>query len=175
LTITGTNFVNGAVVRWNGNDRSTTFVSSSVLTATIPASDIAIAGTANVTVFNPAPGGGVSNAATFTINNPAPTISSISPDVIPVGNTDVVLTVTGSNFVPNSVVRWNGAPLTTTFVSATQLQAILPAAQRSSAGDGSVTVVNPAPGGGTSNAVTVQVRLVTEPVTFRVMLPLIVR
>ncbi|MCS7290786.1 MAG: IPT/TIG domain-containing protein, partial [Roseiflexus sp.] len=77
-------------------------------------------------------------------------------------------TVTGSNFVANSVVRWNGTPLTTTFVSATELRATLPAAQRSVAGDGSVTVFNPAPGGGASNAATVRVR-------FQVMLPLVTR
>ena len=170
LTITGTNFVSGSVVRWNGSDRTTTFVSGTQLTAAIPASDIAAAGTANVTVFNPAPGGGTSGAATFTIqtSNPAPAISSVSPDLISVGDSDVILTVTGSNFVTNSVVRWNGTPLTTTFVSATQVQAILPAAQRGAAGDGSVTVFNPAPGGGESNAITV-------PVRFQVMLPLVVR
>ncbi|GIW01933.1 IPT/TIG domain-containing protein [Roseiflexus sp.] len=170
LTITGTNFVNGSVVRWNGSDRTTTFVSGAQLTATILAADIATAGTASVTVVNPAPGGGTSNAAQFTIqaSNPTPTISSISPDLIPVGNGDVILTVTGNNFVAGSTVRWNGAPLATTFVSATQVQATLPSAQRSAAGDGSVTVFNSAPGGGVSNAITV-------PVRFQVMLPLVVR
>src|SRR6185295_629608 len=48
-------------------NRTTTFVSSTQLTAAIPASDIATVGTANVTVVNPAPGGGTSNALTFTI------------------------------------------------------------------------------------------------------------
>jgi len=38
------------------------------VTAAIPASDIAAAGTASVTVFNPAPGGGTSNVLTFTIS-----------------------------------------------------------------------------------------------------------
>jgi hypothetical protein len=73
LTVNGSGFVSGSVVRWNGSDRTTTFVSSTQLTAAIPASDIAVAGTAQVTVFNPAPGGGTSNAQTFTIvtvNNP---------------------------------------------------------------------------------------------------------
>ncbi|MGQ9829606.1 MAG: IPT/TIG domain-containing protein, partial [Roseiflexus sp.] len=64
---TGANFVNGAVVRWNGNDRPTTVVSSTQLTATISAADVATAGTASVTVVNPAPGGGASGTVTFTI------------------------------------------------------------------------------------------------------------
>jgi hypothetical protein len=55
LTLNGTGFVSGSAVNWNGTALSTTFVSSSQLTATIPASDIANAGTASITVTNPTP------------------------------------------------------------------------------------------------------------------------
>lgn len=67
LTVNGTGFVSGAVVNWNGNARTTTFVSSSKVTATINAADVATAGTDSVTVSNPAPGGGLSNAAHFQV------------------------------------------------------------------------------------------------------------
>ncbi len=67
LTVNGSGFVSGATVNWNGNARTTTFVSSSRVTASITAADVATAGTANVTVSNPAPGGGVSNVAHFQI------------------------------------------------------------------------------------------------------------
>ncbi len=67
LTLNGSNFVSSSVVQWNANNRTTAFVNSSQLTAQIPASDIAAAGTARVSVFNPAPGGGSSNTLTFTI------------------------------------------------------------------------------------------------------------
>jgi hypothetical protein len=63
LTVNGTGFVSGATVYWNGNARTTTFVSSSQVTATINAADVATATTGNVTVGNPAPGGGFSNVA----------------------------------------------------------------------------------------------------------------
>ena len=69
LTVTGTNFVSGASVRWNGGNRTTTFVSASQLTAAIPAADIAVAGTAQVTVANP--GGSLSNALPFTTTSPS--------------------------------------------------------------------------------------------------------
>jgi hypothetical protein len=72
LTVNGMNFVSDSVVRWNGSDRETTFVSSTQLRAEITAADIATAGSATVTVFNPTPGGGTSNAKTFTISNPNP-------------------------------------------------------------------------------------------------------
>jgi hypothetical protein len=177
LTITGTNFVNGAVVRWNGSDRTTTFVSSTQLTAAIPASDVATAGTANVTVFNPAPGGGTSNTATFTITNPLPTISSISPATAVAGSGGFTLTITGTNFVNSAKVRWNGSDRPTTFVSSTQLTAAIPASDVATAGTANVTVFNPAPGGGESGAVTftIQDNTVGSPQQYRVMLPLITR
>jgi hypothetical protein len=59
----------------------------------------------------------------------------------------------GSNFVSTSSVDWNGSPLATTFVSGTQLQAVVPASDFDDAGTAQLTVVTPAPGGGTSNFV----------------------
>jgi hypothetical protein len=67
LTVNGSNFVNGSVVKWNGAARATTFVSATQLRAAISASDLAAAATANVTVTNPN-NGGTSNAASFTIH-----------------------------------------------------------------------------------------------------------
>ena len=67
LTVNGSNFINGSTVRWNGVNRVTTYTSATQLTAAIPATDVATAGTAQVTVFNPLPGGGLSASQTFTI------------------------------------------------------------------------------------------------------------
>ena len=66
LTVNGSDFVSGAVVRWNGADRTTTFVNSGQLTASIAAGDIAAPGTATVTVANP--GGATSPGVTFAIS-----------------------------------------------------------------------------------------------------------
>jgi hypothetical protein len=67
LTVNGSDFASGAVVRWNGADRTTTFVNSSQLTAAITAADIAAPGTATVTVVNP--GGGTSPGVAFAITD----------------------------------------------------------------------------------------------------------
>ena len=152
LTVTGTNFITGSVVRWNGAARATTYVSATQLTVTVPAADVAVAGTPQVTVVNPAPGGGTSNPQTLTILNPVPTISSLSPASASVGGAGFTLTVTGTNYVPGSVVRWNGADRPTTYVSATQLRAAIPATDLLTAGTARVTVFNAPPGGGTSNS-----------------------
>ena len=157
LTVNGSGFAAGSVVRWNGSDRTTTYVSSSQLRASISASDIATAGTASVTVYNPTPGGGLSNAQTFTINgpiNPVPVISSISPSSQTAGGSGFTLTVNGSNFVSGSVVRWNGSDRVTTYVSATQARAAISAADIGTVGTASVTVFNPTPGGGTSGSLS---------------------
>jgi hypothetical protein len=156
LTVNGTNFVNGSTVRWNGANRTTTFVSATQLTAAIPASDITTAGSASVTVFNSTPGGGTSNAQTFTISpaNPVPTTTSLNPTSATAGGAAFTLTVNGTNFVAGSIVRWNGANRTTTFVSATQLTAAIPATDITTTGTSPVTVFNPTPGGGTSNSQT---------------------
>jgi hypothetical protein len=55
LTLTGTNFVPSSTIQWNGGARTTTFVSSTTLQATITAADIATGGTNIVSVSNPAP------------------------------------------------------------------------------------------------------------------------
>ena len=68
LTATGTNYVVGSVIEWKGVKLTTTHVSSTTLTATVPSTDIETAGTAAVTVVNSTPGGGTSAAQTFTIN-----------------------------------------------------------------------------------------------------------
>src|SRR5438477_8366244 len=98
--------------------------------------------------------GTITKPVTFTINNPVPAISSISPTSTTAGSAQFTLTVNGTNFVATSTVKWNGSALVTTFVSSTQLTAIVPAANVAAVGTASVTVVNPAPGGGTSNAQT---------------------
>ncbi|MBL8048454.1 MAG: hypothetical protein JNJ45_07205 [Chthonomonas sp.] len=67
LTATGTNFTANSVVRWNGADRATTFVSSTQLNATILAGDLTSAAVVPVTVFTPAPGGGTSSTINFNV------------------------------------------------------------------------------------------------------------
>lgn len=81
LSVSGSGFVPGSTVRWNGADRPTTFVSSTNLTAAIPASDLGGVGTASVSVANPPPGGGVSAVLPFTVFPPPPPIPTVGPSV----------------------------------------------------------------------------------------------
>jgi dienelactone hydrolase len=93
-------------------------------------------------------------AAIAAASNPVPLIyEPLLPDAAKPGGAAFTLTVNGSGFVSGAVVHWNGSARTTTFVSKTQLKAAILAADIAKAGTASVTVVNPAPGGGTSNLI----------------------
>lgn len=155
LTVNGSNFMSGSVVQVNGLARTTTFVSATQLTAAIPSSDVAAAGNLAITVSNPTPGGGASAPLTLPVNNPVPVISSVSPNPAIAALTGFTITVTGTGFVRSSVVLFDGKARPTTFVSSTQLAADVSAG--TSIGSHTVNVVNPAPGGGTSNPASVTV------------------
>jgi len=64
LTVNGSGFVSDSAVEWNGYNRPTTFVSSSQLTAQIPATDTLASGTDVITVLT---SGGTSNSVPFTV------------------------------------------------------------------------------------------------------------
>jgi hypothetical protein len=76
LTVNGSNFVSGATVMWDTTALSTTFGSTTQLTATVPNNLIATAGIATVTVVNP--DSTVSNGVGFPIRS-GPTAVSASP------------------------------------------------------------------------------------------------
>src|SRR5216683_146256 len=95
----------------------------------------------------------VSHSAPLLAANPVPMINQpLVPGTAAPGGNAFALTVNGTGFVSGSSVDWNGSPRTTTFVSGSQLTAAINAADIAVAGTPSVTVVNPAPGGGRSNA-----------------------
>ena len=142
ITVTGSNFVPTSVVQIKGAARPTTFVSSTTLQAAIPASDIASVGLLAVSIFNPAPAGGASGSLDFTAAFPPPRIKVLQPSSAVKGGGGFTMTIQGTNFVPSSVVKFNGSARTTTFVSSTQLQAAITAADISATGVANITVSN---------------------------------
>src|SRR5262249_44028637 len=123
--------------------------------------DIAQPGSLSISVFNPSPGGGLSAPVTLTVTtgNPVPSLLNISPASVIAGTGALNLTVNGSNstFLGSSIVRVNGSNRPTTLVNSNQLTALIPATDVAVAGSLSITVFNPAPGGGTSSAATLSV------------------
>src|SRR6266851_2289728 len=167
LTVTGTNFVNGQVVNWNGSPRPTTFVSATQLNAEITYADTAFPGPVTVLVS----GAGTSTSSlpfslTAPSSLPVPSIGKLMPANAAAGGAAFVLSVIGNNLLPCSAVNWGAGALTTTFVGSTGITAPVPAADIATVGNVPVTVTTPAPSGctpvpmsgitcgGTSNAST---------------------
>jgi subtilisin family serine protease len=94
-------------------------------------------------------------AAALDIQYPVPVLDSISPTTTPAWGPDLTLTVNGSSFARASKVQVNGVNRATTYVSDTMLTAVVPSGDLATPATSlSITVLNPAPGGGTSVART---------------------
>ena len=150
LTIAGSGFASGSTLQWNGAPQSTTFVNSTTLTVSVPATLIAFPGTASLTVLSP--GGLFSNFVTFTIGSSTPVISSLNPNSITVGSAGFTLLVSGSGFLNGSTILWGGSGLATNYVSANQLSANVSSSLVANVGSFNITIQNPG-NGGFSNAV----------------------
>lgn len=150
LTVNGSTFTQQSTVLWNGNALPTTFVSSSQLTAQVPATDLAAVGNATISVSDPTYG--TTNNETFTVTPSPLVLNSLSPASINEGSPGFTLTVIGSVFTSQSTILWDGQPQPTTFVSATKLTAPIPAADVTTPGNAAVTVNDPRYG--TSNSET---------------------
>lgn len=161
VTVSGTGFVAGATTLILGPNITVSGLavdSSTQLTATLTILAAAVTGQRDVTVTNPAPGGGSATLPNgFEVRNPVPVIDTLTPAAVEVGSGAMTLTVEGSGFVNDSVVHFNGAPRSTTFVNSTRLEISLTAGETAAAASYPVTVVNNGPGGGTSNTATFSV------------------
>ena len=94
--------------------------------------------------------------------NPVPHIhQALFPDSSAPGSAGFTLTVEGTGFVQGAVVNWNGSSRSTSFQNSERLTATINASDVAAAGTALVTVVNPTPGGGTSNT---QFFSITSPV-----------
>ena len=94
------------MANFNGQPLVTTFLDPSDLTAVVPSSDLAAAGTFPVTVTNPDTPDATSSAVTFTVAGPAVSVS-VSPATAQVPATETqqfTAAVTGTS---NTAVSWN--------------------------------------------------------------------
>jgi hypothetical protein len=176
ITISGTDFSQSptnplqfAQVLVNGNKVPTIYTSTTQITALIPPNFVAVPGILQVAVVNPDPSLAPSNAVPLFVNNPIATISSVdaghitwNPNSPPLDFFNATVVITGNNFSPDAVA-WYTPPcdnlgirraLTTTRNSSTQIVATILV---SCAGNYSIAVANPQPGGGLSAPATINV------------------
>jgi len=105
-------------------------------------------------------------------SNPVPFLTEpLVPASVAPGGPELTLTVNGTGFTSASVVNWNGVPLKTSYVSSSQLQATVPAANTAQAGTGSITVSTS--NGVASNSEFFSISKVTSPAftTYHISVP----
>ena len=127
VSVLGTGFLPGSVVKWAGASLATNFPNAGQLSALVPAGLIASSGAYSLTVVTP--DGTVSNSFGIIVQ---PVVTAITPNFAAVGASDVTITATGAGFVSTDVLvisqsntRLN---LLTTNISATTLTAVVPPA-----------------------------------------------
>jgi hypothetical protein len=154
LTVFGTGFLEGALVNFNYETvPETEYISGTELRAPVRGNFFAGAAIP-VVVYNP--GVEVSHEALFYVNNPVPVLDSVEPAYLS-GGYDSSIHVKGSNFVNTSRAYFNGQDLGNNLSSIGEGWAVVPYWQLSQSGNASVTVFNPPPEGGSSNALTIPV------------------
>ena len=137
LTVEGTGFGAGDTVKWQGEPLRTEFVDSTKLVAAVPASLLALPGTAAVTVQSD----GVTSAAAVVTISANAAIGSVVPSSAVVNSPELTITVNGVGFEPGATVAWNGTPIDTTFVGPERLTARVPAANLTVAGTAEVSEI----------------------------------
>jgi hypothetical protein len=123
--------------------------------------------------FSPLSAGALSGSVVISSNDPVnpqltvgltgtgdvmygvPSIISNSAPTVQLNNGPATLQLTGTNFYPQSVAQVNGAAQTTTFQDNGDLKVAIAASSLASLGELQLSVVNPAPGGGSSPAIAV--------------------
>jgi hypothetical protein len=153
LFIQGTGFIADSMgvsfAYWNGSPRST-FLNTTTgqLQVQIPASDVAIATSADVTVVNPAPGGGMSvTPLIFNVVSPLAglNITSLSPPSTAVGGPAFALTINGTGFNQTDVVTWNGSVRTTVIQPMNSTVAVAQITQNDISTEGTASIAVNAP------------------------------
>jgi hypothetical protein len=97
-------------------------------------------------------------------NDLKPTLTSVFPSSVPQDSNAATVLITGSGFRPDTVLNWNGIPLSalisgssTQWLSSSAMQAVIPSGSLLAVGTYSLSLSNPAPGGGDSAAIPFKV------------------
>ena len=158
IAIKGTNFVSGATSSFGAGItvESTSFVSSTELTAKVTVESAAATGARTVTVTNPDEGVG-SLASAFTVNA-GPTVAAANPSSRGQGATGQTIKITGTGFVNSGTLAasFSGTGITvnsTSFVSSTEVTANITVASAATTGKRTITITNGDAGVGTSGEI----------------------
>lgn len=156
LEILGADFIYESTVEWDGQIfEPVSFYSPTELHLDLPDSALAHGGEIPVRVINPIPGGGASNTVTVLVSNSVPVYESHSPVNLAVGAGAQTLTISGNDFVPDTVVIWNGEERSTTFLDRRTVTIVLEESETASTGSAQFSLLTPNPSGGQTETVDI--------------------
>ena len=162
LTLSGQNFDSVAKVLLNGDVQTTEFDPlTQQLKVMLSAATLNTLPEHEVTVFTRTNNGGESAPRILRLEgvNPIPDLVSIDPETISAETVaaggDILLTLSGADFVNGSEVRIDGQAQGTAFVSDLELVATVASGVLAASGDHQLTVFNPAPYGGESSPLSI--------------------
>lgn len=130
IRVSGSNFVDGSAVTWDGMALETTFLNAGELFASVSPALLFAPGQVSVAVLNP--DGAVSASGPFEVM--ASAVISVEPASTAAANIDLPLAVVGSCFTLNSSITWNEVDQPTLVISPDRLEATIPGILRSAAG-----------------------------------------
>ena len=128
ITLTGSGFLSNHKIYWDYTSLDTNYVSSTELTAQVPAEFINISGLHTIQISNGL-ANGMANPFYVAVRNPTSAPASISPNQVVAGGPTFTITVTQTEAQWASILYWNSTPLKTTVVSAPVGSAIVATAQ----------------------------------------------
>ena len=143
VSVYGSGFAPNATVLANGVLMSITSQSSTNIFFTVPASMVSAPGNILIVVSNPGSPVVSSNTVTLTVVSATAPSFMVNPNAAPAGSPDTTITLTGTGFYKDSTVQWNGTPLTTSYVSGSQVKAVIPAADLAGFVHASISVNTP--------------------------------
>jgi hypothetical protein len=153
ITIVGSGFESYDWVEIDGQQVDSSYTDSAHMQATIPWQFLEKTGSIPFTVVSPYTGD--SNTLQLSLVNPVPSLQSVWPATIATGSPQANIAVNGMNFTTGMLIYWNGQPLPNQVAGSTSVT--VPGSLLANSGTATITIVNPAPGGGTSNSLTMDI------------------
>ena len=154
ITLEGKGFIEASEGYFSDRPLATTLLDNCHLELLIPKELFSQGGLFPVTVFNPGPQGGQSNSQDFAVKNPRPLITALNPATVLTGTQNLLVEVYGSGFIAETLLTVKGQAKAYTLLNGTRLQIGLAPSDLETAEDLAVAAINPGPGGGPSNTMS---------------------
>lgn len=171
LKVYGSSFTSATVVSYGDQTLQSTLVSPTQLQVTLPGNLLTAPTTLTIVVTNPGPGGGTYHFP-VDVARAAPTLTALSPNTLAAGSETYTVAVTGTGFDAGTMVSVNGLlRYPSVKPTPTSLSFPLRPGELDVTGVVEIAIVNPPPGGGTSNTLLFNVTPSARKLTSEVIAP----